>query len=130
MEKAAKNYKALSVGDIKALGRVTLNSALGLTGAEVSINELPAGVGVPFVHAHKRNEEVYVILEGKGRFFVDGDIFSVEPGSAIRVDPAGERSLKADGESPLRYLCIQTEANSLAQFTENDGIMTESKPAW
>ena len=31
---------------------------LGLTGAEISINNLPAGAGVPFVHSHKKNEEI------------------------------------------------------------------------
>ena len=33
-----------------------------LTGAEVSINTLPAGANVPFVHSHKNNEEIYGII--------------------------------------------------------------------
>ena len=45
---------------------------LGLTGAEVSINQLPAGAGVPFVHAHRNNEEIYGIIaayrNASGRF--------------------------------------------------------------
>ena len=32
--------------------RTELHDVLGLTGAEISINNLPAGVGVPFVHSH------------------------------------------------------------------------------
>ena len=39
-------------------GRVELHEKLGLTGAEISVNELPAGAGVPFVHSHKENEEI------------------------------------------------------------------------
>ena len=39
--------------------RTELHDILGLTGAEVSINNLPAGVGVPFIHSHKQNEEIY-----------------------------------------------------------------------
>ena len=46
--------------------RTELHDVLGLTGAEISINNLPAGVGVPFVHSHKKNEEIYIILSGKG----------------------------------------------------------------
>ena len=42
--------------------RTELHDVLGLTGAEISINNLPAGVGVPFVHSHKKNEEIYIIL--------------------------------------------------------------------
>ena len=32
--------------------RTELHDVLGLTGAEISINNLPAGAGVPFVHTH------------------------------------------------------------------------------
>ena len=45
--------------------RTELHDVLGLTGAEISINNLPAGVGVPFVHSHKKNEEIYIILSSR-----------------------------------------------------------------
>jgi mannose-6-phosphate isomerase-like protein (cupin superfamily) len=125
-----KNYKASSIGDIQTKGRVTLHDEISLTGAEVSINELPPTVSVPFVHSHKRNEEVYIVVKGKGRFYVDGDEFDVAEGSVIRVDPAGARCLAADSQSPLRYICIQTEARSLVQFTQNDAVMSQAKPSW
>lgn len=130
MKKTGTNYRVSSVGDIQTLGRVTLKGELALTGAEISVNELPAGASVPFVHSHKRNEEVYIILKGKGQFYVDGDEFEVEEGSVIRVDPAGARCLRADDQMPIRYLCIQTEANSLVQFTQGDGVVLETKPTW
>lgn len=85
---------------------------------------------MPFVHRHKRNEEVYIVLKGKGQFYVDGEEFDVEEGSVIRVDPADARCLSADGRTPIRYLCIQTEANSLVQFTQGDGVILETKPTW
>lgn len=44
------NYKKINVGNE---GRTELHEALSLTGAEVSINSLPAGASVPFVHSHK-----------------------------------------------------------------------------
>lgn len=55
-------------------GRVELHEKLGLTGAEISVNELPAGADVPFVHSHKENEEIYGILAGKGKAVIDGEI--------------------------------------------------------
>lgn len=96
----------------------------------ISINELPPGVSVPFNHSHKRNEEVYIVVKGRGRFHVDGDEFEVAEGSVIRVDPAGQRCITADGQSAIRYICIQTEAKSLVQFTEGDGVILETKPSW
>lgn len=130
MKKIGKNYKASSIGCIKELGRVTLNEQLALTGSEVSINELPAGVSVPFVHSHKCNEEVYIILSGKGRFFIDGDEFEVEAGDVVRIDPAGERCIKAGDQDTIKFICIQTESKSLVQFTQNDGVSSEAKPSW
>lgn len=122
--------QATSFGDIRARGRATLHDELALTGSEISINELPPGVSVPFVHAHKRNEEIYIVVQGQGRFSVDGDEFEVGEGSVIRVDPAGARCIAAGSQSPLRYVCIQTEAKSLVQFTEGDGVILETKPTW
>ena len=130
MKKTGTNYRVSSIGDLQTLRRVTLHDELALTGSEISINEIPAGKSVPFVHSHKRNEEVYLILKGKGQFYIDGDEFAVEEGDAIRIDPAGARGMKADSQSPLRYICIQTEAKSLVQFTQNDGTRVDAKPTW
>ena len=58
------NYAKTNIGNE---GRVELHDTLSLTGAEISINDLPAGANVPFVHSHKNNEEVYGILSGKGK---------------------------------------------------------------
>jgi len=124
------NYKRIALGDIKTLGRITLHNELALTGSEVSINELPAGVAVPFVHAHQQNEEVYLILSGKGLFYLDGEELTLGEGDVLRVDPAAKRCIKADPASALRFVCIQAKANSLIQFTETDGMPAEGKPSW
>lgn len=130
MKRSGTNYTATVLGDVAVLGRVTLNAELGLTGSEISVNELPAGASIPFVHSHKQNEEVYIILKGSGLFHVDGNEFEVGEGSVVRVAPAGARCLKADEHDAMRYLCIQSEAGSLHQFTEKDGVLLESRPSW
>ena len=67
-----ENYTKTNIG---SEARVELHEKLGLTGAEVSINQLPAGAGVPFVHAHRNNEEIYGIIAGKGKAVIrwEGD---------------------------------------------------------
>ena len=70
-----KNYAKTNVG---TEGRAELHEALSLTGAEVSLNRLPAGAGVPFVHAHKNNEEIYGILEGRGTAVIDGETVALD----------------------------------------------------
>lgn len=125
-----KNAKLQHV-DMTA-SRTELHEILSLTGTEVSINNLPAGVSIPFVHAHTNNEELYIVLSGKGSFFVDGEEFLISEGDCLRVDPKGERCLKAADDSALRYLCIQSRAGSLQGYTMSDGIISEEfkKPSW
>ena len=125
-----KNAKLQHV-DMTA-SRTELHELLSLTGTEVSINNLPAGVSIPFVHAHKNNEELYIVLSGKGSFFVDGEEFLISEGDCLRVDPKGERCLKAADDSALRYLCIQSRAGSLQGYTMSDVIISEEfkKPSW
>lgn len=125
-----KNAKLQHV-DMTA-SRTELHELLSLTGTEVSINNLPAGVSIPFVHAHTNNEELYIVLSGKGSFFVDGEEFLISEGDCLQVDPKGERCLKAADDSALRYLCIQSRAGSLQGYTMSDGIISEEfkKPSW
>ena len=81
-----KNYQKMSVAQD---ARVELHDSLALTGSEVSINHLPAGAGVPFVHSHKQNEEIYGILSGKGFITIDGEQIELQAGDWIRIAPDG-----------------------------------------
>ena len=102
--------------------RTELHDKLGLTGAEISVNTLPAGASVPFVHAHKANEEIYFILSGKGRAVIDGDEIGLEEGDWLRIAPAGKRQFFAAADSPISYICIQVKAGSLGAYTADDAI--------
>ncbi len=110
-------------------GKYFVGRELGLTGCEVSLNRLPAGKYMPFLHAHQKNEELYIVLRGSGMFSVDGDEFPIQEGSLIRVAPEGERGWKA-GDEDLYFICIQAEAGSLSQSTLEDGVRTVNKSSW
>lgn len=111
-------------------GKYFIGKELGLTGCEVSLNRLPAGKGMPFVHAHRKNEELYIVLRGSGLFYVDGEEFAIQEGSLIRVAPEGERAFKAGAED-LYFICIQAETGSLTQATLDDGVrLPEIPTSW
>lgn len=103
--------------------RVELHDALGLTGAEISINVFPAGASVPFVHSHRQNEEIYAILEGEGKAEIDGETVPLAAGDWLRVAPAARRRFFAAEKSAIKYLCIQVKANSLEGYTASDAII-------
>ena len=129
-----KNYATTHIdgitSDLGGQERVTFRDALALTGSEISVNAMEPGGFRPYVHSHKLNEEIYIVLSGSGEFMVDGEEFPIQTGSVIRVDPAGERAIKASDDQALTYMCIQVEAGSLTQATREDGILNESKASW
>ncbi len=104
-------------------GRTELHDVLGLTGAEISINNLPAGAGVPFVHHHKKNEEIYIILSGKGFATLDGEKIEFKAGDVIKVAPSVKRQFSAAPDSPASWACLQVKENSLEEYTNGDGVI-------
>lgn len=115
-----KNYTKTNIGNE---GRTELHEALGLTGAEVSINRLSAGTGVPFVHSHKTNEEIYGILSGKGKAVIDGEEIALTAGDWLKVAPAAKRQFSAADDEGITFVCIQTKENSLGGFTADDAVV-------
>ena len=114
------NYQKLNVTGTE---RVELHDKIGLTGAEISVNVLPAGACVPFVHAHKQNEEIYIVLEGNGKMVLDGESVELSANDYLRVSPAAKRQIFAAQDSAIKYVCIQVKENSLENYTATDGIM-------
>lgn len=114
------NFSKMSIKDEP---RTELHDALSLTGAEVTVNILPAGASVPFVHSHKQNEEIYAILEGKGYAKIDGEKIALAAGDFIRVSPAAKRQFSAADDAAIKYLCIQVKENSLEGYTMTDAVV-------
>ena len=116
------NFSKVSVAQD---ARTELHDRLSLTGAEVSINNLPAGTGVPFVHSHKQNEEIYAVLSGKGKVTIDGETMTIEAGDWLRIAPAAKRQFSAADDSAISFACKQVKENSLEGYTLDDGVIEE-----
>jgi mannose-6-phosphate isomerase-like protein (cupin superfamily) len=54
-------------------------------------------------HYHAASEEIYFVLEGRGRMELDGDLREVGPGDAVLIPPGAWHQITA--EEPLRFLC-------------------------
>ena len=115
-----KNYTKTNIGNE---GRAELHAELGLTGAEVSINQLPAGAGVPFVHSHKNNEEIYGIISGRGKVVIDGEEITLAAGDWLKISPKAKRQFSAAEDSGIEFVCIQVKENSLDGFTADDAVV-------
>ena len=106
-----------------AAPRTELHQLLNLTGAEISLNTLPAGAGVPFVHAHKQNEEIYYVISGQGKAVVDGEEIALAAGDFLKIAPSGARQFFAAADASMTFICIQVKENSLEGYTMDDAIL-------
>ena len=105
--------------------RTELHDSLSLTGAEISVNNLPAGAGVPFVHSHKKNEEIYIILSGQGKADIDVETVELHAVDFVIVDKKTKRQFFAGDDSAIRFVCIQVQENSLEEYTAEDAVIAE-----
>ena len=133
------NFTAVSAGSFDELGgfelpmgggatvkgKVFTGAALKSTGMEMSLQTMAPGQESPFVHAHKKHEELYMVIKGEGEFRVDDKVFPIAEGSLVRIAPAGKRSLRNTGKDNLVVMCIQYMADSFGpdDTPAGDGII-------
>jgi mannose-6-phosphate isomerase-like protein (cupin superfamily) len=113
-----------------AKGKLFLRNLLETAGLEISLNVVPSGKGIPFLHKHQHNDEVYIVVGGQGQFLVDGECIDVAEGTVLRISPQGARAWRNNSDAPLHFLCIQYGADSVIQGGTLDGQKVEGKPAW
>lgn len=109
--------------DIPIPGKVFISEKLNTTSVEISFQVLGAGKKIPFDHRHNENEEVYIVLKGKGEFIVDDETTEVKEGSIVRIAPPAKRRWKNNSDDDLLVMVVQGAEGSLNKFTVTDGRM-------
>ncbi len=56
-------------------------------------------------HFHRKTEEIYYILTGRGRMTVGDEVRAVAPGDAIAIPPQVAHQILNTGPEPLVFLC-------------------------
>ncbi|MDR1717704.1 MAG: cupin domain-containing protein [Prevotella sp.] len=140
----AENFNAISVGklnelddyvltlapDAKIHGKVFCGASLDTTGSEFSFQMFRPGAETGFLHTHKKHEELYFFLSGIGEFQVDGKVFPISEGSIVRVAPAGKRSVRNNGTTPLIMLCVQYMGATFTTEDASDGNILNEPVKW
>jgi mannose-6-phosphate isomerase-like protein (cupin superfamily) len=85
----------------------------------ISYHRIKPGQRQAFGHHHEEDEEIYVIVRGRGLIKLDDEIVEIEELDAIRISPEVTRALEA-GEEGIDYLAF-------GSHTEGDG---EVIPGW
>ncbi len=81
---------------------------------------LPAGAAVGR-HHHLQTEEVYYLLEGRGRMTVNDETREVSAGDAVFIPRGATHTLENTGNAPLRLLLICGPA-----YSREDHLMEET----
>ena len=108
---------------------------LDLQGVALGLIKLPPDEGYTFTHRHRKQEEVYLVIEGSGLILVDDELLELRKGDAVRVSPAARRALKAHGEG-LLVVCAGGVAqgypeNPNSRYLIDDGIPDyDDIPPW
>jgi mannose-6-phosphate isomerase-like protein (cupin superfamily) len=93
-------------------GRNTIGFARATTGVPgsacnfIDLCVVPAGSSIG-VHTHGGgDEEIYIVIDGRGKMSVDGEGFDVEAGDVIVNRPGGTHGLVNDGDALLRLVVV------------------------
>jgi quercetin dioxygenase-like cupin family protein len=60
----------------------------------ISYERFAPGWRTPFGHKHKRQEEIYILVNGSARMKLDDDVIELEPWTAVRVAPETMRAIE------------------------------------
>jgi quercetin dioxygenase-like cupin family protein len=96
--------------DLRAFGDV-LSVVLG--GAETNqtltlmFDTTPPGGGPP-PHVHSREDELFLVVEGRVRFFIDGAWTEVAPGGAVYLPRGTAHTYRNTGTTPSRQWILTT----------------------
>lgn len=109
--------------------------ALDCEAVALGLIRIPPGEGYSFTHSHRKQEEVYIVIEGRGSISVNNELIELVPGDLVRVSASARRALKADEEG-LFVICaggvpMGYPQNPNARYMIDDGIpYYDDIPPW
>jgi uncharacterized cupin superfamily protein len=101
--------------------RLAVGTAALKMGASIDVLE-PGKRGCPY-HLHHAQEEMFIVLEGRGTMRVAGEMLAVEPGDVIFVPPGPEypHQMINTSDAPLKYLSISTrESPEVCEYPDSN----------
>ncbi|MBL8302773.1 MAG: cupin domain-containing protein [Ideonella sp.] len=116
MPKPFVNLDDVEFTDIEENGRYTsrraqFSAGIGARKLGYNLTELPPGKAQCPFHAHRAEEEMFLILEGEGELRYGSDTYRIRARDVIACptgDAATAHQIINTGDTPLRYLALST----------------------
>ncbi|MDP6396616.1 MAG: cupin domain-containing protein [Candidatus Marinimicrobia bacterium] len=108
-----------------------LKEPLELNGVGVTTFNLPAGKGYTFMHSHEEQEEVYIILSGKGIIQLEDEALNLVAGDFVRVSPPVRRAIKADNEASMAGIIVGGVTKvGYSRYKGSSSLIDDGIPDW
>ncbi len=113
-----------------------LKSDLGLEAVGISLSRVEPGMGYPFFHAHKEQEEIFICLKGTGTILVADEEVTMKPGDFLRISADVRRAVGNKTSEPCTFLILgalppERYKGEEGMFLISDGIeMQEDVCNW
>ena len=140
MTKPFVNLRDVAFNDVEESGfytsrRAQFSAAIGARALGYNLTELPPGCAQCPFHAHRAEEEMFLILEGEGELRFGAQTFRIGKDDVIACPTGGPESAHQiinTGSTTLRYLALSTRAevevceypdsNKLGVFAGGPGV--------
>jgi quercetin dioxygenase-like cupin family protein len=83
----------------------------------VGVASVPVGHGPP-PHVHYSEDELFLILEGEYRIYLNGDWTTVGPGTVVYLPRGSVHTFKVAGDKPGRHWTLQTPSGFERYFAQ------------
>jgi mannose-6-phosphate isomerase-like protein (cupin superfamily) len=70
----------------------------------------------PARHVHRKSDELFIILEGQGRFELGSEVVYARAGDRVLVHRGVVHAFRNAGDANLRMLCAFTPAIGMAEY--------------
>ena len=102
-------------------GRCAADPLRGVAQAEMSVRLVVLPPDVPrTAHYHPHCAEFFMVLEGRGCIWWDGEFHDVRPGDTVFLPKGVPHATVPTGGAPMRLLCFFPRANLAENIVELD----------
>jgi quercetin dioxygenase-like cupin family protein len=110
----AGGFTIKRLGDFERNGRWSLvRRGLGVESFGLNVVEIEQGYSIPEHNELERDqEEVFIVLDGDAVMVIDGENHPAPAGTFVRVAPPLMRTVRNDGEAPVRLLIVSAPTTS------------------
>ena len=114
-----KNYSVVRMGkNSRVKGWNSLRGKLKAKSTGVALVRFDAGGGHDGFHKHKKQEEIYFIVEGSCRFSIDGRSITCREGDVVRIAPQAVRKIT----NPSKKSCLIFMTGASGKYAAKDGV--------